>query len=46
MNPIAHEIGYVFVDYGHPNRRNQSDLSHAPLRGTRHTDRLICSGNN
>lgn len=44
MHTIAHEIGHVFVGYGHPDQRIQQGP--APLPGTRHSDRLMCSGRN
>lgn len=39
---IAHEIGHVFVRYGHPDLENGI----APLVGTDRTLRLMCSGPN
>lgn len=40
---IAHEIGHVLVGYGHPDEIN-GDQGVAPLPGTRHRDRLMCTG--
>lgn len=40
LDTIAHEIGHVFVGDGHPDKNNGP----APLPGTRHICRLMCSG--
>lgn len=42
MRTIAHEIGHVLVDYGHPDTAD--DEGHAPLPGTDQTRRLMVSG--
>lgn len=44
LDTIAHEIGHVFVGDGHPDQSAQPGL--APLPGTQHTCRLMCSGPN
>ena len=44
MDTIGHEVGHVLVDYGHPDSKNEGDQGHAPLPGTSHIDRLMCSG--
>ena len=42
LDTIAHEVGHVFVGDGHPDRNDGP----APLPGTRHICRLMCSGPN
>lgn len=41
LQTIAHEIGHVFVGYGHPDIRAGGP---SPLPGTRHPERLMVSG--
>ncbi|MCB1132606.1 MAG: hypothetical protein KDN05_15880 [Verrucomicrobiae bacterium] len=44
LDTIAHEIGHVLVGRGHPDQ--EVFPGPAPLPGTRHTCRLMCSGPN
>jgi hypothetical protein len=41
---MAHEIGHVIIGAGHPDDRTGSNLGPAKLPGTKHTLRLMCSG--
>ena len=45
LDTIAHEIGHVLVGEGHPDKTT-GNLGPAPLPGTRHNCRLMCSGPN
>lgn len=40
MDTTAHEIGHILLEEGHPDTNNGV----APLPGTRHEERLMCSG--
>lgn len=44
LDTIAHEIGHVFVGEGHPDQ--DASPGPAPLPGTKHSCRLMCSGPN
>jgi hypothetical protein len=41
---MAHEIGHVIIGAGLPDDRAGSNLGPAKLPGTKHTLRLMCSG--
>ena len=42
IDTISHELGHVFVGYGHPNENGLKGP--APLPDTKHIQRLMCSG--
>jgi hypothetical protein len=46
LDTIAHEIGHVLLKDGHPDKwkAGGDDGGVAPLPGTRHVERLMCSG--
>jgi hypothetical protein len=46
LDTIAHEIGHVLVGKGHPDSQSKPDQGPAPLPGTQHICRLMCSGPN
>ncbi len=47
LHTIAHEIGHVLVGEGHPDDKTPDPITGpAPLPGTKHVSRLMCSGPN
>jgi hypothetical protein len=46
LDSIGHEVGHVFVGYGHPSESIKGDHGRAPLPGTEHHLRLMTKGNN
>jgi hypothetical protein len=46
LHAMAHEIGHVIIGAGHPDDGPGRNLGPAELPGTKHTLRLMCSGEN
>ncbi|WP_367871478.1 hypothetical protein [Luteolibacter sp. Populi] len=44
LGTISHEIGHVLLGLGHPNEDKEQARGIAPLPGTDHVHRLMCSG--